>query len=93
MFRKRKLSNKIDELNSIIKKANLSEIAYILGNKKEIIVRNIIAGIARGVGIGLGVTVITAILVVVAQRIVKLNIPIIGEYIGDIIDIVQRKMY
>ena len=43
---------------------------------------NFIAGIFRGVGIGIGVTIITAILVIILQRIVALNIPVIGEYIA-----------
>lgn len=60
------------------------------GNKKEIIKRNLLAGIARGVGIGIGVTIITAILVMLLQKIVTLNIPVIGEYIADIVEIVEK---
>ena len=52
--------------------------------------RNLIAGIFRGVGIGIGDTIITAILIILLQKIVSLNIPVIGEYIADIVDIVQR---
>ena len=52
--------------------------------------RNLIAGIFRGVGIGIGVTIITAILIILLQKIVSLNIPVIGEYIADIVDIVRR---
>ncbi len=48
------------------------------------------AGIARGVGIGIGVTIITAILVILLQKIVTLNIPVIGEYVADIVEIVER---
>ena len=88
---------KIDLLNSAInnlleafQKSNIEEWTYIFGSKKEIIKRNLIAGIFRGVGIGIGVTIITAILIVLLQRIVALNIPIIGEYIADIVEIVQR---
>ena len=47
-------------------------------------------GIGRGVGIGIGITLISAILVYVLQRIVALNIPVIGEYIADIVEIVER---
>lgn len=60
------------------------------GSKKEIIIRNLIAGIFRGVGIGIGVTIITAILVMLLQKIVTLNIPVIGEYISDIVEIVEK---
>ena len=49
-----------------------------------------ISNIAKGVGIGIGVTVLTAVLVIILQKIVKLNIPIIGEYITDIVEIVER---
>lgn len=93
LFGKKKLSKQIDKLNESIEKSNIEEISYLIGNKKEIFLRNFLAGVARGVGIGIGVTVITAILVFLAQKIVKLNIPIIGEYIADIVEIVQRKMY
>lgn len=86
----RKLEPLIEQLNENFEKGNIEYWLYILGSKKEIIKRNIMAGIFRGVGIGIGVTIITAILVMILQKIVTLNIPIIGEYIADIIDIVQR---
>ena len=63
---------------------------YILGSKKEIFKRNLLAGIARGIGGGIGFTIITAIIIYFLQKIVRLNIPIIGEYINDIVEIVQR---
>lgn len=93
IIRKKKyksLNDSITKLAETIQKGNINELAYILGNKKEIIKRNLIAGIFRGVGIGIGVTVITAIIISILQNIVKLNIPIIGEYVSDIVEIVQK---
>lgn len=84
------LYNSIDKLNKMLQEGNVVELSYILGNKKELIKRNLIAGIFRGVGIGIGVTIITAVLIIILQKIVSLNIPVIGEYISDIVDIVQR---
>lgn len=84
------LNNSINNLIEAFQKSNIEEWTYIFGSKKEIIKRNVIAGIFRGVGIGIGVTIITAILIILLQRIVALNIPIIGEYIADIVEIVQR---
>lgn len=84
------LNNSINNLIEAFQKSNIEEWTYIFGSKKEIIKRNLIAGIFRGVGIGIGVTIITAILIILLQRIVALNIPIIGEYIADIVEIVQR---
>ena len=84
------LEKSIDELNKTLQEGNFVELSYLLGNKKELIIRNLLAGIFRGVGIGIGVTIITAVLVIILQKIVTLNIPIIGEYIADIVEIVQK---
>ena len=96
MFYK-KLNNKIDFLSKQLEsfgiklqKSNLHELIYILGNKKEIIKRNLLAGISRGIGIGFGITLITALLIFLLRKVVALNIPIIGKYISDIIDIVEK---
>lgn len=94
MFIKKKkynlLEKSIEQLNKVVQEGNFVELTYLLGNKKEMFIRNFFAGIFRGVGIGIGVTIITAILVIILQKIVTLNIPIIGEYIADIVEIVQR---
>lgn len=84
------LEKSIEQLNKVVQEGNFIELSYLLGNKKEMFIRNFLAGISRGVGIGIGVTIITAILVMILQKIVTLNIPIIGEYIADIVEIVQR---
>ena len=89
MFYK-KISKQIDKLIKILEKANVVELSYILGNKKEILKRNLIAGIARGVGIGIGITIITAIIIYLLRKLIMLNIPIIGDYIADIVEIVEN---
>lgn len=86
----KKLSKQIDELNKTMQISNIREIVYILGDKKKMFFTNVLAGIGRGIGIGIGVTIITAIIVYTLQKIVMLNIPVIGNYISDIVDIVQR---
>ena len=85
-----KLMKNIDNLNYVLTKNNLIDLSEILGNRKELLIRNLLSGIAKGVGIGIGVTIITAILIILLQKIVKLNIPIIGDYITDIVDIVEK---
>lgn len=84
------LQKSIDKLTEILQNMNIHDLIYILGSKKEIIRRNLLAGIARGIGGGIGFTIITAIIIYFLQKIVRLNIPIIGEYINDIINIVQK---
>lgn len=85
-----KLMKNLDELNLVLTKNNLIDLAEILGNRKEMLIRNLIAGIAKGIGIGIGFSILTAMLIILLQKIVTLNIPIIGEYVSDIVDIVER---
>lgn len=85
-----KLMKNIDNLNYVLTKNNLIDLAEILGNRKELLIRNLLSGIAKGIGIGIGFTILTAVLIILLQKIVKLNIPIIGEYITDIVEIVER---
>ena len=84
------LQESIDKLTDILQNMNLHDLIYVFGSKKEIIRRNLLAGIARGIGGGIGFTIITAIIIYFLQKIVRLNIPVIGEYINDIVEIVQR---
>ncbi len=94
MFKKEKvekeLLNSVDKLNFTLSKNNILELAELLGNKKQLIIRNFMAGIAKGIGIGIGFTLLTAILVIILQKIVMLNIPVIGDYISDIVKIVEN---
>lgn len=88
-----KFNKKLDKIISILEKKNIQEISLVLGSKKEIVKRNFLAGIFRGIGIGIGVTIITAILIMVLNKIVTLNIPVIGEYVSEIVEIVEKNNY
>lgn len=79
----------IEKLNKIMEKSRITELTELLQNKRKIFVRNLIAGISKGLGFSIGFYVITAILIYLLQYIVRLNIPVIGKYISDIVDIVE----
>ncbi|MNJ48253.1 hypothetical protein D3C77_434430 [compost metagenome] len=58
----------------------------------SLIWRNVLAGTARGVGIAVGFTFFAATIIYVLQTLGALNLPIIGDYIADIVRIVQRQL-
>ena len=94
MFKRNKveklLLENIDKLNKSLQKNNFLDLVELLGDRKKLFIRNLSSGIFKGIGIGIGVTLIKAILLILLQKIVALNIPIIGEFIADIVDIVQN---
>lgn len=93
MFKRNKveklLLENIDKLNKSLQRNNFLDLVELLGDRKKLFIRNFTGGIFKGIGIGIGVTLITAILLILLQKIVALNIPVIGEFIADIVDIVQ----
>lgn len=81
--------NNIKKINENLENARIQELIDLLGSKRKIFIRNLIAGISKGLGFSIGFYLITALLIYLLQYIVKLNIPIIGKYISDIVDIVE----
>ena len=96
MFEKKKeekeLIKRLDKINYTLSQNNILELIELLGNRKKFFFRNFWSGIIKGIGTGIGFTILTAILLVVLQKIVALNLPVISEYILDIIEIVKIKM-
>ena len=87
----KRLNKNLQKLNNSLEKSNIFELMELLGNKKKMFVKNFIAGMSKGIGIGIGFTLLSAIIVIVLQKIVTLNLPVIGDYIADIVDIVESK--
>lgn len=83
------LNENIERLLGILEKKRIEQLVDILGTKKEIAKRNFVAGIFRGVGFGIGVTIVTAIIIYILQKLVRLNLPWIGKFINDIVEIVE----
>ena len=84
------LIEKIDKLSYNLNKNKFIDLIEVMGNKKEMIFRNLFSGLWKGIGIGIGVTFVTTIIIVILQKIITLNIPIISEYITDIVEIVEK---
>lgn len=89
-IKKEELNKKLDKLIYILDKKNIEDLIEILGNGKKMFFRSFFSGIAKGIGAGIGFTILTAIIIYFLQRIIRLNIPIIGQYISDIVDIVNK---
>ena len=94
MFLRRKkynlLTKSIDKLNSILNRKNILELYELLGNRKELLKRNLLSGIFKGIGVGIGFYLLTAVLFLILQKIVKLNIPVIGQYLADLLELAQN---
>nr|WP_127533541.1 DUF5665 domain-containing protein [Paenibacillus kobensis] len=54
--------------------------------------RSFLSGTARGIGIALGFSVFAATILYVLRMLGALNLPIIGDYIADLVRVVQAQL-
>jgi len=84
----RKLLDKIAELSLQLEKFNIAEYVAMLNNPRRYLMVNFIGGLVRGLGIALGMTILGALVLYILQRLVVLNLPLIGDFIAELVRIV-----
>ena len=80
------------KLGILLEKSQIREFTNLMHSPRKLIWLNVLGGIGRGVGIAIGLTVITALILYFLQLLGALNIPIIGDFIADIVRIVQQQL-
>jgi hypothetical protein len=88
----RHLYQKLDDLSVQIEKLNLTEYLELLRNPRRLLYVNFLGGVARGFGMAIGFTLLGALVIYILQRLVILRLPFIGDFIADIIRIVQKEL-
>lgn len=89
---KKTLEQKIDELVLAMEKMKLAEYVEYLHNTKKMLAVNLLAGIARGLGMAVGFTILGALVIIFLQQLVVWNLPLIGDFIAELVRIVNERM-
>lgn len=86
----------LSRLAEVMEKSRVLENLDMILDRRKLLWNNFLAGLARGLGFGVGLTVLAAVviylLVVLLKSLVALNIPLIGTYIADLVEIVQEQI-
>ena len=85
-----KLSKKIDKLAKKLEVKGVYEYVELMSNTKKLIWKNFVSGISKGIGIAIGFTVLGAIAIYILRQVVMLNLPVIGAFIRDIMEIIEQ---
>lgn len=86
------LQEKITDLAISMEKMKLAEYVQLLNKPWRLMYINFIAGLARGVGVAIGFTILGAIVLYILRKLVLLHLPWIGDFIADIVRMVQLKV-
>lgn len=87
-----RLKKEMAKIADRLENLKLAEYIELLNSPKKFFWINFLAGIARGVGFALGMTVLAGIILYFLQQLVLLNLPVIGDFIAEIVKIVQEHL-
>ncbi|WP_373876535.1 DUF5665 domain-containing protein [Paenibacillus spongiae] len=86
------LDRRLIKIAEEMERSLMADYVNLLNRPWSLIWRNLLAGTAKGVGIAIGFTFFAATILYVLQLLGALNLPIIGDYIADIVRIVQHQL-
>lgn len=84
------LNKKIDDMSLKMEKMKFVDYVYFLEHPRKMLWANFVGGLARGFGIAIGFTLLGALAIYILNKIVQINLPYIGQFISDIVEIVQK---
>ncbi|MBP3907018.1 MAG: hypothetical protein II006_00550 [Peptostreptococcaceae bacterium] len=82
------IEHKLESLILIIERSRIREYMMLTDNKRRLFVTNFVAGLGRGFGQAIGFTLLAALVIYFISEWV--NLPIIGRYIAEFLDIVDK---
>ncbi len=83
---------KQEQIAVLLGESRFGEYIEMMSNPKVVIKRNFVAGLARGFGMAIGFTVLGGIGLYILQKLVVLNLPFFGNFIAEIVKIVQDRL-
>lgn len=86
------LTMRLEKALWYIQRLNLAEHALLVQNPRRLLWLSFMSGVARGVGAAIGFALLGALLLYILQRLMLLNLPIIGDFIAQLVELVQARM-
>ncbi len=86
------LQQQIEQLTRAVERWNIGDYVALMHQPWKLMGYNFVAGVARGVGIAFGFTVVTAIILKVLSSALVSNIPVLGQFIAEIVSLVRMNL-
>ncbi|MFD2672289.1 DUF5665 domain-containing protein [Marinicrinis sediminis] len=86
------IEERLERLAKKLESGEIAEYVRLANSPGKLLIRNLFAGIARGVGYAIGISVFLLLMLYILRALGALNLPIIGDFIADIVKIVQIQL-
>lgn len=86
------VEQRLVKVTNDLERTQIADYVHLMNRPFKLLWRNFMAGIARGIGSAVGLAFFATALLYLLQLLGALNLPIIGDYIADIVRIVQKQL-
>lgn len=86
------LTQKLDDHVMRLEHLRLPEYIRYLEDKRRFYTMQLLGGVVRGLGTAIGFTILGAVLVWLLQGLAQRNLPVIGDFLADIVSLVQHRL-
>lgn len=86
------LAKRMEEHLRQLEQLRLAEYIAYVSDRRRLMRNHFLGGLARGVGMAIGFTVLGAVLVIMLRHLAEQNLPLIGDFLAQIVTVVQRRL-
>lgn len=80
----------IDRWIASMERLRLADYVRYVDDRKRLFWTSFWGGVARGVGMAVGFTILGAVLVMILQDLARHNLPVIGDMLAELVNVVQK---
>ena len=86
------LVRRLEHVAQRMEQIHLERYLRYVHNWRRRLLMDFLSGIVRGVGFSVGFTVLGALLLYILRNIALANLPVIGEFLAELVRIVEQKL-
>lgn len=88
--RARRLQKTLMEISDSLERTKIGDYVDLMNKPRRLIYLNLLAGLFRGMGLAIGFTLLGALVIYLLTRSFILNLPYIGNFLGELVWIIQQ---
>lgn len=76
-------------LSRVVERYNLADYLMLIQHPWRLIWVNLLAGMARGMGVAIGFSLLSAVVLYLLQELMRSRLPVISNFVADIVHLVR----
>ncbi|MGN0778780.1 MAG: DUF5665 domain-containing protein [Aristaeellaceae bacterium] len=86
------MAKRMEEYLHALEQLQLAEYLRYAQDTRRLMRTQFLGGLFRGMGMAVGFTILGAVLVIILQALAQKNLPVIGDFLAQIVAIVQSRL-